>query len=135
MIVIHFTDGATDPLQAFHAQLARFVPLADGAGETHLSCLQLQPGATVEDPSTTHAAALLVVHGELTFVGREPTCRIHFLPGMGCLVQIGERYALESQEGAIVLIVEADILEAHDRGISIPERIGGRRWPAGDRVG
>jgi len=33
MQVIHFTDGATDPLQAFRSERARLVPLADGAGE------------------------------------------------------------------------------------------------------
>jgi hypothetical protein len=131
--IIHFTDGATDPLQAFRAQRAKFVPLADGAGDTHLSCLHLQPGATIEDPSTTHAAALLVVHGEFTFLGREPTCRIHCLPGMGCLIGAGERYALESKDGAIILIVEAELLEASAQGISSPERIAGQRWP-GERL-
>ena len=101
MQVIHFTDGASDPLQAFRSQRARFVPLADGAGETHLSCVHLRPRASVEDPPATHAAALLVVHGECTSIGEVPTCRIHCLPGMGCLVQ-AERYALESESGAIV---------------------------------
>jgi hypothetical protein len=34
--LIHFTDGATEALQAFRSQGARFVPLADDAGVTHL---------------------------------------------------------------------------------------------------
>jgi hypothetical protein len=32
--------------------------------------------------------------------------------------------------GAIVLIVEADSLTAHPRGISTPERIRGQTWPS-----
>jgi hypothetical protein len=66
MLVVHFTDGATDPLMAFRSQRARLVPLSDGAGEIHRSRLHLQPSASVEDPPTTHAAALLVVHGRFT---------------------------------------------------------------------
>lgn len=34
---------------------------------------------------------------------------------------------LESKEVAIVLIVEADILEVHDRGIFAHDRIAGQR--------
>ena len=91
MVVIHFTDGAADPLQAFRSERARFVPLTAGAGETHLSCLHLQPGASIEDSPSTHAAALLIAHGKFTFIGLEPSCRIHCLPGMGCLVRAAER--------------------------------------------
>lgn len=48
---------------------------------------------------------------------------------MGCLVRAGEHYALESKSGAIILIVDADILEAQTPGISSPERIAGQHWP------
>ena len=75
------------------------------------------------------AAALLVVHGDFTFIGQQSACRIPCLSGMGCLVLAGERYTLESDSGAIILIVEADILEAHGRGIARPERIAGQHWP------
>jgi hypothetical protein len=66
---IHFTRGATDPLNSFGAKGARFLPLADGDGDTHVSCLYLEEGARIAWPSRTHAAALLVVHG------REPPTR------------------------------------------------------------
>jgi len=32
MRVVHFTEGATDPLHGFRAHGVGFVPLADGAG-------------------------------------------------------------------------------------------------------
>jgi hypothetical protein len=32
MDVIHFTQGATDPLTGFDSARSRFVPLADGTG-------------------------------------------------------------------------------------------------------
>ena len=66
MRVIHFTHGATDPLTAFDSKGVRFVPLADGFGDSHVGCAHLDPGATIEAPSLTHAAALLVVHGSVT---------------------------------------------------------------------
>jgi hypothetical protein len=63
MDVIHFTHGAADPLNTFDAKGVRFLPLADGAGKGHVACAHLGPGATIDAPSLTHAAALLVVHG------------------------------------------------------------------------
>jgi hypothetical protein len=32
--------------------------------------------------------------------------------------------------GAIILIVEAEELVPHARGVSMPERIAGARWPS-----
>ena len=37
MRVIHFTSPAADPLEAFDAAGAYFLPLADGQGDTHIS--------------------------------------------------------------------------------------------------
>lgn len=86
MRVVHFTEGATEPLREFGAQRARFVPLADGA-------------------------------------------RLDLLSGMGLVIDAGERFTLESPQGAIVLLVESERLAANERGISSPERIKGQRWP------
>jgi len=51
MDVIHFTQGATDPLTSFGASGARFLPLADGSGDTYVSCLHLERGARITAPS------------------------------------------------------------------------------------
>jgi hypothetical protein len=66
MRVIHFTQGATDLLTGFDSSGARFLPLADGTGDTHISCLHLEQGARVNAPSISHAATLLVVRGRIT---------------------------------------------------------------------
>jgi len=51
MQIIHFTSGATDLLEGFGARGARFLlPLADGYGDTHLSCLHLEEGARIAGP-------------------------------------------------------------------------------------
>jgi redox-sensitive bicupin YhaK (pirin superfamily) len=128
MIVIHNIRGAADPLTDFDA--TRFVPLGDGHGNVHLTCLHMEEGGTITAPSIDHAAALLVVHGRISVTTTAPTIRIDIHAGMGCVFDAGERYALESATGAIVIIVEADPLAAHDRGISSPERIAGARWPS-----
>jgi hypothetical protein len=58
------THAATDPLNSLGASSASFLPLADGQGDTHISCLHLEMNGKIEAPSITHAATLLVVHGE-----------------------------------------------------------------------
>jgi hypothetical protein len=82
MRVIHFTQGATDPLRQFRATGAHFVPLADGSGDTHVSCLHLEKGGRITAPSITHAAALLIVHGRITITSHLDA-RIQFSGGTG----------------------------------------------------
>jgi len=86
MRVIHFTHGATDPLKGFDASGASFLPLADGQGDTHISCLHLGMGGKIEAPSITHAAALPVVHGRVT-IESDIGARIKFSGGMGAVSQ------------------------------------------------
>jgi hypothetical protein len=130
MDVIHFTERAADPLDGFDATGALFVPLLEGQGNSHVSCLHLHSNARISSPSLTHAAALLVVHGRITVATLDPPMRIDIHAGMGCVFDAGEPYAIESATGAIVIIVEADQLTAHVRGISTPARIAGARWPS-----
>lgn len=133
MHVIHFTRGATDPLTAFDSTGVRFLPLADGQGDTHVSCAHLEPGAKIGAPPLTHAATLLVIHGRITITKLIATTHIHIHAGMGCAFNRDEPYSLHSDTGAILLIVESLELTAHPRAISSPGRIAGQRWP-GDRV-
>jgi hypothetical protein len=129
MNVIHFTQRATDTLDSLNATAARFLPLADGTGNVHVSCLHLEEGGTVTAPSIDHVAALLCVHGRITITILDPAMRIDIHAGMGCILNSNEAYSIESVTGAIVIIVESDSLCPHERGISSPERIAGARWP------
>jgi len=129
MDVIHFTRGATDKLTDFNSVGARFVPLADGTGDTHLSCLHLEQGGSIKAPSISHAATLLVVHGRIT-ITTHLDARIRFSGGMGAVFKRHEPYRLEADTTAIVLIVEAAELTPHPCGISTPQRIAGQWWPS-----
>jgi hypothetical protein len=129
MDVIHFTRGATDPLTAFDAHGVGFLPLTDGSGNPHLGCAHLDPGATIAAPSLTHAVTLRVVHGRVTLSTKEPETRLDLSGGVGAILQKGEGYSLTGDIGAILLILEADQLSAHPRGISSPDRIAGQSWP------
>jgi redox-sensitive bicupin YhaK (pirin superfamily) len=130
MDVIHFTHGATDPLESPGTRGAHFLPLADGEGDAHIGCVHLEPGATVKSPSLTHAAALLVIHGRIE-VTADASGKIAWLSGgMGCVLRRDEAYSLQSEPGAVVLVVEAHTLKANIRGISTPERINGQTWPS-----
>jgi hypothetical protein len=128
MDVIHFTSAATDPLKGFGATGASFLPLADGEGNSHISCLHLERNANVLSPSLTHAAALLCVHGRTTV--KTTAAKINIHAGMGALFEKNEAYSLTSEEGAILLIVESQELTAHARAISTPQRIAGATWPS-----
>jgi redox-sensitive bicupin YhaK (pirin superfamily) len=130
MRVIHFTHRATDPLESFDATGATFLPLADGQGDTHISCLHLEMGGKIEAPSITHAAALLIVHGRVTIEPADTGARINFSGGMGAVFSPNEPYTLKSETGAILLLVESQELTAHARGISTPQRIEGATWPS-----
>ena len=131
MDVIHFTHVATDPLHSFESKGVSVLPLADGTGDTHVSCAHLDPGAVIDAPSLTHAATLLVVHGRITLTKRaEGPTNIKIHAGLGFVVDKQEPYSLRSDTGAIVVIVEATTLTAHSRGIASPERIAGQTWPS-----
>jgi len=83
--VIHFTVGATDPVQGFRSHGVRSVALADGAGadETYVSCLHVEPGGWITDPPTVRDSTLLLVHGEATFRSIETGLRLELSPGVG----------------------------------------------------
>ena len=129
--VIHFTVGATDPVQGFQSHGVRSVALADGAGadEAYVSCLHFEPGGWIVDPPTVRDSALLLVHGEATFFSMETGLRLELSPGVGLTMNADDRYRLMSETGAIILVVEAERLEATDAGKSTPERIWGAVWP------
>jgi hypothetical protein len=131
MDIIHFTHGATDPLIAFDSKGAHFLPLADGAGDTHLSCVHFDPGAIIEAPPLTHAATLLVVHGRITITRHQGgEVNLAISGGMGVVFRAAEPYSLKSKTGAILMVVECAELRPHLRGISSPERINGQTWPS-----
>jgi hypothetical protein len=48
--------------------------------------------------------------------------------GMGIVADREEAYSFKSDSGAILVILEAEQLQAHERGISTPQRIAGATW-------
>jgi hypothetical protein len=133
---IHFTWGATDPVDSFGAMV---VPLLEGAGKTHVLCLHLSPGTETRERPVTRGLALLVVHGKVTVRRRrEPRtiegAPITLLAGVGDVLQIGQFYRIHTEQGAIVLAVECDQLKPTAEGISHPQRIAGQQW-TGRHVG
>jgi hypothetical protein len=130
MNIIHFTRGATDPLNDFGATGADFLPLADGHGDSRVSCVHLNPNASINAPALSHASALLVVHGRITITSERGNSRnINISAGMGGVFAAHETYTFRSDLGAILLIVGAQQISAHERAISSPQRIAGQTWP------
>jgi hypothetical protein len=126
--VIHFTEGAADPLQELEAHGARFVQLAEGSGESHLGCLHLGAGGKLPRRSIYEASALLTVHGSVTFI-EDSGLRLEVAGGMGVMLIAHEFFALESLAGGIMVLIRCRHLKASEGGISTPQRISGQRWP------
>jgi hypothetical protein len=132
MQVIHFTHGATEPLQDFGVIGAHFLRLADGERNSHIGCLHLE----------TDAKVFIILTGPRRSLTLRPrphyrdnhAARINIHAGMGAVFEKKEPYSLTSDPGAILLIVESDDLETHERAISTPQRIAGQSWPS-DKIG
>ena len=129
MRVIHFTEGACDPLWGAKQPGVGFAPLLEGEGPTQIGCLHLSSGAAFDKAALENACALLIIQGKVVL--REP-CWLRLGGGVGIVMERGERFRLESEQRAVVLLVESRGLEATEIAISTPERIAGQRW--GDEV-
>lgn len=134
MQVIHFTRGATDPLDGFQARKTALVNLANSQGTSQVSCLHLSPGAQILEPPATHDCALLLVHGRMTVTATHTGMRLALDAGVGVTVRAGEHYTLESETGAIVIAVDARHIVPTPAGISTPARIAGQRWPGEEEL-
>jgi hypothetical protein len=49
---------------------------------------------------------------------------------MGMLLHSGETCQLDSEQGAVIIAIEATKLDADFCGISLPERVAGQQWPS-----
>jgi hypothetical protein len=103
--------------------------LRDRARAVFVSCLHLEPGAWIADPPALRDSTLLVVGGEVSFIGSRPTgVRLELSGGVGLTLRADEHYRVESNPGAIILVVDAERLEPRREGLSTPDRVWGQRW-------
>ena len=130
MQVIHFTEGATDPIHGFGAHRVRHVALAAGQRDTDVtvSCYHLGAGGRIGDTPFVHDCVLLLVVGRLTFWW-ESKYPLDLSAGMGIVLSAGEPFVIEADEQAILVAVESPQLSSMPGGISTPTRIMGQRWP------
>ena len=129
--VIHFTEGAAERLPGSPPGGAGLVSLIEGCGDIDVFCLHLSPDAELCDVSMTHDRTVLVLHGSLVaMAGPLSGARVDLAPGMGVVLKSGERFeVLECPEGAVLLLVEAQWLDASRVGMPAPGRVAGQRWP------
>ena len=126
MKVIHFTQGATDRLHSSGASQARFVPLARGGGQVHVSCLHLLLGAIIPRPPTEEDCALLIVSGRVMITVCSAKLSLELSEGVGVVLKAGESYSLTSEQGAIAISIHATGLQAMTEAILTPVRIMGQ---------
>lgn len=105
------------------------VSIAESPSDSYVTCLHLSEGAKISKPSTTHDCALLVVYGTITITLEDVGSPSNVSAGVGAIVEAGERYRLESKQGAIVVAIEIPGLRVTAASISTPMRIMGQRWP------
>jgi hypothetical protein len=126
--VIHFTEGATDPLIEPRAQAARFVEIAEGSGESHLGCLHMAAGGNLPRRSMPRDSALLTVHGNITVIA-DSGLRLDILTGVGVILSAEENFTLERDTGGAMVLIQCEHLKPLEGRISTPERIRGQQWP------
>jgi hypothetical protein len=129
MDVVHFTPDALAYDKPQAGATAVIMPLAAGKGEIEISCLHLSAGGRFSVPPSNHSQLIMTVNGiaKSTFpTGFGPI----IFAGMGILLHPGETCQLESEEGAVIIAVEATKLEADLCGISMPERVAEQQWPS-----
>jgi hypothetical protein len=78
----------------------------------------------MNDPPAERDYSLLVVQGEVTFVETDTRARLELSPGVGVVMNADDRYRLKSEKGAILILVEAERLEASVVGMM--RRMSGR---------
>jgi hypothetical protein len=107
------------------------VSLIEGTGDIDVSCLHLSPDAEMCDVSMTHDRTVLVLQGTVAaMAGPLSGSRVDLLPGMGLVLKCGERFeVIECPEGAVLLLVEAQWLDAVTFRVAPPPRVAGRGWP------
>lgn len=128
MDIVHFTPGTLDFDKPRPDGTAAIMPLAGGKGEIQISCLHQSAGGRISVPPSNHSQLIMTVHGiaKSTFpTGFGP----RIFAGMGMLLHPGETCQLDSEQGAVIIAVEATTLEADLCGISMPERVAGQQWP------
>jgi hypothetical protein len=103
------------------------VSLIEGCGDIDVSCLHLSPGAEMCDLSMTHDRTVLVLQGQLAVMaGPRSGVRVDLSPGMGLVLKYGERFELiECPHGAVLLLIEAQWLDAVSVGVSSQRRVPG----------
>ena len=123
--VIHFTEAAVERLPGSLDSGTGLISLIEGCGDIDVSCLHLSPGAEMCDLSMTHDRTVLVLHGKLAaMAGPLQGDRVDLLPGMGLVLKSGERFeVLECPAGAVLLLIEAQWLDASRVDISTPRRV------------
>lgn len=129
MDLVHFTPGTLDFDKTRRSEKAAIMPLTNGRGDVEISCLHLAAGGTISVPPSRHCQLLMTVNGKAksTFpTGFGP----RIFAGMGMLLHPGETCQLDSENGAVIVVVEATKLEPDLCGISMPERVMAQQWPS-----
>ena len=114
-----------------------FVSLLEGCGDIDVSCLHLSPGAQLCDLSMLHDRAVLVLQGNVVaMAGALRGNRVELSPGRGLVLKPGERFqVIECLEGAVLMLVEAQWLDASRVGLRLSSELLGSGGPdSGDPV-
>jgi hypothetical protein len=126
MKVIHFTAGAGDALWGHGNRKVGFVPLLQTGAGAHVGCIHLEKNSHWPEQCFENECALLVIQGKAVVWTH---CRLDMSAGVGIAFEPHERFSVDSEEGAILLLMECKGLEATEVAISTPARIMGQKWP------
>ena len=110
MVVFDFSQRHARPISDFDSRGVSSLPLGHGAGATHAYCLYCEPGGRIGAHPTGFCQLFLVVQGSAWVAGADGQ-RVTLSRGQGAWFGLDEVHAKGSEEGGVVVMMQADQLD------------------------
>ena len=106
MRVFDFSREHAAAVEQFDSRATASVHLASGGGESHAYCIFFDRGAAIGAHRAGYDQLFLVVQGEAWAAGEDGR-RVRLLAGHGAHFASGETHSKGSDEGAVVVMIQA----------------------------
>lgn len=109
MKVFDFSQRHARPITQFSSLGVSSLALGHGQGATHAYCLYCEPGGEIGEHLTGFCQLFLVVQGSAWVAGADGQ-RIMLSSGQGAFFGLNEMHSKGSEDGGVVLMIQADHL-------------------------
>lgn len=110
MRIVEFGADRATPIENYQSMLATSVPLADGAGESHVYCVRIAAGGPIGRHLAGFNQLFLVVEGSGWVEGGDGK-RVAVAAGQGAFIEKGEMHAKGSDAGITAVMVQMENMQ------------------------